>query len=153
MTTPFGCNYVLRGPARAPIHLRALRQEPADSLERRPAPQSFHPVPGLDPQRRRNPLHHPPPPSDLQSVSGPSLSPAPSSQTPDPDLTATPSCLGLFEEGRDLTHIVLNGDKCRVRLHLRNRRLAAAILQDSALDPGLCCQILSGFCSLPDSLC
>lgn len=141
LTTPFGCNYVLRGPTRAPIHLRALHQEPADSLERRPAPQSFHPVPGLDPQRPRNPLQ---PPSGLQSVSQPSLSHAPSSQTP--------SYRGLFEEGRDLTHIVLNRDKCRVQLHLQNRHLTTAILHNSTLDPGLCCQVLSGFCYLPGSV-
>ncbi|KAF0026997.1 hypothetical protein F2P81_021734 [Scophthalmus maximus] len=37
------------GPREGPS-TSELRQEPTDSLERRPAPQSFHPVPGLDPQ-------------------------------------------------------------------------------------------------------
>ena len=153
MTTPFGCNYVLRGPARAPIHLRALRQEPADSLERRPTPQSFHPVPGLDPQWRRSPRPPPHPPAGLQPVPQPSLSPAPSLQTPNLVHAATPFCRVLFEEGRVLTHIVLNRDKCKVRLHLWYRHLTTAVLQDSALDPGLGHQIRSGFSSLPGSPC
>ena len=48
----------------------------------------------------------------------PLLSPGQASQT-DPALNATPSA-EAGPEGRDLTHIVLNGDKCRVLLHLRN---------------------------------
>ncbi|KAK2840487.1 hypothetical protein Q5P01_014227 [Channa striata] len=65
-------------------------------------------------------------------------------QTPAPVLSATPSCRGLFEKGRDIPHIVLNREKCRVQLHLQNQHLTTAMLMDF---------ILGDFSDMPPLIC
>ncbi|KAK2905552.1 hypothetical protein Q8A73_009495 [Channa argus] len=128
LTTPFGCNCVRprKAPSSSERPIKSLLTAWSAALLRSPSillQDSIH--------------------SGPENPSNPSLL----SATPNPVLSTTPSCRGLFEEGRDVPHIVLNGEKCRVQLHLQNQHLTTAMLQVFILGPGFCGHILSGFCS------
>lgn len=98
-------------PRESPFHLRTLRHEPADSLERRP-----HRAPSI---LFQDWIHNPPSPRSA-------VCPAAKTHIQlQPQRHSSP--LRPPRGRRDLTHIVLNGDNCRVQVHLQSRHLTAVL--------------------------